>query len=70
MRNVTVGATQMKCTDVVADNIRNGERLVREAVKKGANIVLLQELFENLYFAKSKLKIILSLLKLLKIVML
>lgn len=54
MRNVTVGATQMKCTDVVADNIRNGERLVREAVKKGANIVLLQELFENLYFCQKQ----------------
>ena len=56
MRNVTVGATQMKCTDVVADNIRNGERLVREAVKKGANIVLLQELFENLYFCQKQVE--------------
>lgn len=56
MRNVTVGATQMKCTDVVADNIKNGERLVREAVKKGANIVLLQELFENLYFCQKQVE--------------
>jgi N-carbamoylputrescine amidase len=56
MRNVTVGATQMKCTDVVADNIKNGERLVREAVKKGAHIVLLQELFENLYFCQKQVE--------------
>lgn len=56
MRNVTVGATQMKCTDVVADNIKNGERLVREAVKKGANIVLLQELFDNLYFCQKQVE--------------
>ena len=56
MRNVTVGATQMKCTDVVADNIKNGERLVRKAVKKGANIVLLQELFENLYFCQKQVE--------------
>ncbi|WP_238902793.1 N-carbamoylputrescine amidase [Clostridium sp. YIM B02506] len=56
MRNVIVGATQMKCTDVVADNIKNGERLVREAVKKGANIVLLQELFENLYFCQKQVE--------------
>lgn len=56
MRNVTVGATQMKCTDVVADNIKNGERLVREAVKKGANIVLLQELFENIYFCQKQVE--------------
>lgn len=33
-------------------NIARGEKLVREAAKRGANIILLQELFETPYFCK------------------
>lgn len=44
-RKVTVGTTQMHCSWDINDNIARAEKLVREAHSKGANIVLLQELF-------------------------
>ncbi|WP_394243030.1 N-carbamoylputrescine amidase [Vibrio astriarenae] len=50
MRKVTVAATQMACTWDVKANIDNAEKLVREAAAKGAQIILLQELFETPYF--------------------
>jgi len=34
-------------------NIRNGEKLVREAAAKGAQIILLQELFGGPYFCQA-----------------
>ena len=49
-RNVTVAATQMRCTWDLDDNIASAERLVRAAAAKGAQIVLLQELFATPYF--------------------
>ncbi len=55
MRNVTIAATQMACSDEVSENVEKGERLVRDAVSKGANIVLLQELFEGYYFCQDEL---------------
>ena len=55
MRNVTIAATQMACTDVVSENVERGEKLVRDAVSKGANVVLLQELFEGYYFCQDEL---------------
>lgn len=54
MRNVTVAAIQMQCSDCVNENICKAERMVREAAKKGATIILLPELFENLYFCQEK----------------
>ncbi len=54
MRNVTLAATQMACTDVVSENVERGEKLIREAAGKGANIVLLQELFEGYYFCQDE----------------
>ncbi len=54
MRQVTVAATQMACNDVVWDNINKAEALVREAAAKGAQIILIQELFENLYFCQKQ----------------
>lgn len=56
MRKVTVAATQMSCTDVVIDNIKNAEKLIREAAGKGAQIILIQELFENLYFCQQQIE--------------
>ncbi len=50
MRKVTVAATQMACTWDVNRNIDKAESLVREAAAKGAQIILLQELFETPYF--------------------
>jgi N-carbamoylputrescine amidase len=50
MREVTVAATQMACTWDVDANVARAMELVREAVSRGANIVLIQELFETPYF--------------------
>ena len=50
MADTTVAATQMACTGDPRDNLSRAEGMVREAAKQGAQIVLLQELFENLYF--------------------
>ncbi len=52
MKNVTVATTQMTCSSHIEENIKKAEANVREAVSKGANIVLLQELFETEYFCK------------------
>ncbi len=52
MRKVKVAATQMACTSDSQHNILNAEKLVRKAAQSGANIILLQELFENLYFCQ------------------
>lgn len=48
----TVAATQFASTPDRAANLANAERLVRQAAKQGANIVLIQELFETPYFCK------------------
>ncbi|MFO7687276.1 MAG: nitrilase-related carbon-nitrogen hydrolase, partial [Desulfobacterales bacterium] len=50
MQKLTVAATQMKCSMNREENIARAEALVRNAAAKGARIVLLQELFETLYF--------------------
>lgn len=50
MNKVTVAATQMKCTWNQDNNLDKAEKLVREAANQGANIILLQELFETPYF--------------------
>lgn len=52
MRNVTVAATQMACTESPEENIRRAEALVRRAAGQGAQIILLQELFETPYFCQ------------------
>lgn len=50
MPTVKLAVIQMSCSDVLKDNLDKAEAFVREAAGAGANIVLLQELFENLYF--------------------
>jgi len=52
MREITVAATQMACTPNAAQNIANAEKLVRQAAEKGAQIILIQELFETPYFCQ------------------
>jgi N-carbamoylputrescine amidase len=49
---VTVAAIQMQMGQQSDKNMETAERLVREAASKGAQIILLPELFENLYFCK------------------
>ena len=53
MREITVAVTQMKCSADIGENRKKAEAMVREAAEKGADIVLLQELFENLYFCQN-----------------
>jgi len=54
MRQVTVAATQMSCGWDVEENIAKAERLVRQAAEQGAQIILLQELFERCYFCQKQ----------------
>ncbi len=49
-RRVTVAATQMACDWDIEANIARAERLARKAADQGAQIILLQELFETPYF--------------------
>lgn len=51
-RIVTVAATQMACSWDRDANIANAERLVRQAAAQGAQIILIQELFETPYFCQ------------------
>ena len=50
MREVTVAATQMACSNDTDKNVSNAEKLVRQAASEGAQIILIQELFESQYF--------------------
>ncbi|MDP4098755.1 N-carbamoylputrescine amidase [Paenibacillus sp. P96] len=54
MRKVKVAATQMNCSANVDENIAKAETLVREAAAQGAQIILLQELFETPYFCQKE----------------
>ncbi|MEI6892300.1 MAG: N-carbamoylputrescine amidase [Pontiella sp.] len=52
MSKIKVAVTQMTCSDDFAENLDKAEGLVREAAAQGAQIILLQELFEGPYFCK------------------
>lgn len=54
MRKISVAAIQMMCSSDRDENIAKAEALVRETAGKGAQIILLQELFETLYFCQSQ----------------
>ena len=47
---VKVAATQMECTWDQSENLNKAENLIHEAAERGANIILLQELFSTPYF--------------------
>ena len=49
-RFVTVAATQMACEWDILGNVNRAETLIREAAGQGAQIILIQELFETPYF--------------------
>ncbi len=49
-RLVTVAAAQMACDWDIRGNVDRAEQLVREAAGQGAQIILIQELFEAPYF--------------------
>ena len=52
MRKVTVAATQMACTWDREETLNRADALVRKAAAQGANIILMQELFETPYFCQ------------------
>lgn len=54
MPTVTFAATQMACDWDRAGNLDRAESLVREAAAAGAQVVLLQELFETPYFCQDE----------------
>ncbi|NLM20839.1 MAG: N-carbamoylputrescine amidase [Peptococcaceae bacterium] len=54
MRKVKVAATQMSCSCNIDENIAKAEALVRKAAAEGAQIILLQELFETPYFCQKE----------------
>lgn len=49
---VTVAATQFACSSDREHNLATAERLIRAAAAQGANVILIQELFETPYFCK------------------
>jgi len=63
MRKVTVAATQMACSPDPTLNIARAEGLVRQAAAKGAQIILVQELFETPYFCQDEIHAFFSLAK-------
>jgi N-carbamoylputrescine amidase len=54
MRKLTLAATQFACGPHRPDNVDRAEAMVREAAGRGAQVVLLQELFETPYFCKDQ----------------
>ena len=52
---VTFAATQFACSENASENLDRAERLVRAAAGRGAQVILLQELFETPYFCKDHL---------------
>ena len=47
---IKVAATQMSCSWEIEENISNAINLIEQAANEGANIILLQELFQTPYF--------------------
>lgn len=54
MRKITLSATQMACSENYEENIARADQIIREAKEKGADVVLLQELFERHYFCQTE----------------
>ena len=54
MREITVAAVQMSIPDTRELSIKKAEEMTREAASKGANVILLPELFETKYFCQER----------------
>lgn len=54
MAATTFGVVQFACSDSVNENVATATRLVREAAGLGAQVILVQELFEGLYFCQEE----------------
>lgn len=55
MNTVKLAVVQMSCSTITSENIAKAVSKVRESAANGANIILLQELFENIYFPQVEL---------------
>ncbi len=56
MKSIVIGLIQTKVSENVPSNVRKTVRLIEQAVKKGAKIIVLQELFQTPYFPQWKKK--------------
>ena len=52
--SLKIGLIQTKVSENLDDNLDKTARFIKQAAKKGAEIVCLQELFANRYFAQTK----------------
>ena len=52
-KKVTLGLVQLGCTENIQDNISKTKDAVRKVADEGAQIVLLQELFNTTYFCQT-----------------
>jgi N-carbamoylputrescine amidase len=51
---IKVAATQMSLTWDLKNNLKKADKIIEDAAKDGAQIILLQELFETPYFCQSE----------------
>lgn len=54
MRKVRIAASQMACSPDAEKNVAEAERLIRLAAAEGAQVILIQELFETPYFCQDR----------------
>lgn len=54
MKNLKVGLVQQTCSTNREENIKKSQEGIRECAKNGANLVVLQELHNNVYFCQSE----------------
>jgi len=54
MRTIALAATQFSCSWDIRANIEKAKALVQRAAEAGANVVLIQELFETPYFCQDQ----------------
>lgn len=54
MRKACAAAVQMKCTENRSENIEKAALMAEKAAEKGANVILLPELFERPYFCQER----------------
>src|ERR1700730_7353936 len=50
----TIGLIQMSCSTDPAENLAKAEARIREAAKRGGQIICLQELFRSQYFCREE----------------
>lgn len=54
MNTVKIALIQMKCSSNIEENVLSATAKIREAANNGANIIVLPELFENVYFCQER----------------